>query len=170
MAVEPFSMEFEQRRFNLWIGEMIRGAEQDTVPQILRKIAFDFLRKVIKKTPVDTGRARAGWTAWLDQQGEFVNLTADAPNASVKAVSEGKQAGDFEERLGRGPIQFITLINGVHYIVFLEFGSSDQAPAGMVRLTMRELQMGGEVDKAMLEELEKTIVQADRLAFSGFIG
>ena len=167
MATEPFTMGASTRRFQHWVGEMVRGVEQDMVPTLLRKVTFDFLRKVIKRTPVDTGRARAGWTVWLDKQGKPVNITADAPNADNRSISEGRAASDFKEKLGRGSVQWITVVNGVRYIVFLEFGGSDQAPAGMVRITIREFEMGGNLDQEMLQQLERTIIQADRTAFAG---
>lgn len=159
----PFSLEFETRKFQRWTQELIDGVEDDVAEDALRKIAFDFTRKVIMRTPVDTGRARAGWTAWIDKQPEFqVRIGGTDP----AAVREGKARSDYEEDL-QGPRKSITIVNAVEYIMALEFGHSAQAPAGFMRITMRELQYGPEMTLELQRQLNKTIRQADRTAFRG---
>lgn len=160
---EPFSLEFETQKFQRWTQELIDGVEDDVASQALRKIAFDFSRKVIMRTPVDTGRARAGWSAWIDDQPEY---TVQLGGRDPQAVKEGKAASDYDEDLN-GSRQSITIVNAVEYILALEFGHSAQAPAGFMRITMRELQYGPEMTLAMQRQLNKTIRQADRTAFKG---
>jgi len=51
----------------------------------------------------------------------------------------------------------VELINGVPYILFLEYGSSLQAPAGMVRISMRKMtgRMPKELNQEFLTEWNK---------------
>lgn len=170
MAQKPLTLEFETAKFERWTTTFLQGVEPEVATKGLKKLAFDFLAKVIKRTPVDTGRARAGWTAFLDKEGQIRDIRQFSPppggsNNTIEqdAVDEGKRDSDFRARL-RGSRQYVTIINGVHYIVGLEFGGSDQAPAGMLRLTMREMQVGDKATVPYMERLEKLIIKADAIA------
>ena len=50
-------------------------------------------------------------------------------------------------------MKYVELINNVKYILFLEYGSSDQAPFGMVRISMRKLR--GRLPKDLGDEFRK---------------
>ena len=84
---------------------------------IFRGTALSLFSKVIARTPVDTGRARMNWMAGLNHPGagRFTRVVATA-------------------KLGDS----IFLTNNLPYIEALEYGSSKQAPAGMVRVTASE--------------------------------
>jgi hypothetical protein len=83
-------------------------------------------------TPVDTGYARNSW--WVEQAG-----LAGAP-IPAETRSEDK-TGAAAATAARSTIFAATLgpslyfLNSAAYIIALEFGSSQQAPQGMVRLT-----------------------------------
>ena len=84
----------------------IKTAKDDLVKAtegIMQVISSEMLHRIMKRTPVDTGRARAGW----------------------RLMKTGK-------------MKFV-ISNEVHYIIYLEFGHSKQAPGGMVRITLQEL-------------------------------
>ena len=66
-----------------------------------------------------------------------------------------------QHHLRSGRLAF-ALVNAVDYIVILEFGGSDQAPAGMMRLTFRELQAGETLTKALRDELVREIIATNR--------
>ena len=101
------------------------------IDEAVRKIAFDAFRMVTKKTPVDTGRAKGNW-----------NVSVDSVNSSIneEATSTGKgrpgHAPDIKKGDGLKPI-FIT--NSLDYIEDLENGTSQQAPHGMVAITVNEI-------------------------------
>ena len=120
-------------------------------------MAFEFIKRVIQKTPVDTGRARGGWMSYLLANGQPSNGGGSNPIA----IAQGISAGSFEEKF-TGSEQFIILVNAVDYIVILEFGSSGQAPAGMMRLTFRELQAGDTMTDEMRKALEAEIIATNR--------
>ena len=96
-----------------------------------RKIALELFRRVILKTPVDKGGARSNWQASL---GSPATGTVDATDTQagptfrkVVSATEGFDVGDT-----------IYLANNLPYIRRLEEGSSQQAPQGMVALTVQE--------------------------------
>ena len=95
------------------------GAEE-----AVRKIAFDVLRGVTKKTPVDTGRARANWN--LGYQSINTKITSDT---TFKIAQPPKGSGD----------KVIYITNSLPYINALENGSSQKAPKGMVMITLQEI-------------------------------
>lgn len=97
------------------------------------KIALDIDRGVVLSTPVDTGRARGAWNVGINN----VNLeeTTLSPKKSIAGkVSEDEATIKTAEN---GDVIFIS--NNVDYIQYLEEGSSDQAPIGMVAKTLRRM-------------------------------
>lgn len=103
--------------------------------KVVRRIALDILARIVRRTPVDTGRARASW-----------NIQAGEPDMAVAPV--GARPADrlsdtalLQARaMGRGRGIWIT--NALPYIVALEHGHSKQAPLGMVRITLAEVEAG----------------------------
>jgi hypothetical protein len=106
---------------------------------VVRKIALDVLVRVVKRTPVDTGRARANWQTTVGQMADGeVDSTDPTGGESI-----GKGATEIESWDPSKAAVFLT--NNVPYIGYLESGSSQQAPAGMVAVTLSEYP--GIVDK-----------------------
>jgi len=104
-----------------------------------KKIALDILRGVVLKTPVDTGRARANWQLTIGKGSEKVLKNKDKPGEHTINKGLNRLAS-----LGFGQAIFIT--NNVSYIVYLEEGKpgpgSEQAPNGMLALTLEEVRSG----------------------------
>ncbi|MFH1623554.1 MAG: hypothetical protein ABID54_00170 [Pseudomonadota bacterium] len=69
------------------------------------------------------------------------------------AISEGKGQGDYKEHL-TGLNRYIDLINAVHYILFIEYGSSLQAPFGVLRINMRKL-TGDKLPRQLGKEMQQ---------------
>jgi hypothetical protein len=114
------------------------------IDQVTRMIALEVFRRIILKTPVDTGRARGNW------------LCTIAAPAAAMAQGEGWFQGSADaggyDKSGRAAIEeaanqvmawnpkdvAIFLTNNLPYIEALENGHSSQAPAGMVAITIAE--------------------------------
>jgi hypothetical protein len=105
-------------------------------------VALEIFRRVIFKTPVDLGGARANWQASIGSPAsgtlDTVDKDGNATVAKANAVIAAAKSGDT-----------IYLANNLEYIVKLEDGGypdgpktvggfSRQAPAGMVALTVQE--------------------------------
>lgn len=92
------------------------------------KLAVDIDARLVQKSPVDTGRFKANWVVGNG----FVNNT----------TTESLQAASNEPLINSIKVngQTIYLTNSLPYANRLEYGWSKQAPKGMVRTTLVELQ------------------------------
>jgi len=105
----------------------------DKAELFLKKVAMELFKSVILKTPVDTGRARANWTCTISEPStERVYSKTDKQGSQTVALAIKKAD---KAQLGSN----IYLSNNLPYIGVLEYGSSDQAPKGMVRISMQEI-------------------------------
>ena len=99
--------------------------------QIGRKVGLELFKRVIYKTPVDKGPARGSWQVTIGAPAagtvEFSDKNGSATMSRATAAAAGFKAGDT-----------IYLTSNLPYIRKLEEGSSQQAPAGMVALTVQE--------------------------------
>ena len=147
------TIDAETKQFQKWIGEYAEALPRDVQPTALRALALEFVGRVIVHTPVDTGRARSGWLAYAEHSGKQFDAGGSGTPKAKAARVQGKSEGSFGEDF-RGKDQYVEVINGVPYIVQLEFGSSEQGNRmGMVRVAFREMQ--GKADDIFLKELEK---------------
>lgn len=101
---------------------------------VVRKIAFDVYGGIVRKTPVDTGRAKGNWQISV---GSPATDAIDRTDTTKLGSANQAQFSDAQSAVngykGRGDI---IIRNNVEYIVGLEYGTSKQAPAGMVRVTV----------------------------------
>lgn len=113
--------------FSLEVEQFAKGLMPKQVLILQKKIALEALARVVQKTPVDTGRARGNWqvTVGTPAEGEL------AVTGRVEPASSGLAA--------LKPFDVVYIVNNVDYIIYLEGGSSGQAPAGMVAVTVEEL-------------------------------
>lgn len=115
---------------------------------VCKVITLDLFTRVTMRTPVDTGRARAGWQIAIGAPSEFLPPEVEGKSGEDKAsggmkftslFNGGKAAVDIAAagKIDGGELIYIT--NNLPYIEALEFGHSKQAPAGMVRLSVAEV-------------------------------
>ena len=102
----PAQLDAAESQFNAYLERIAVQFPQQAVDVFKLKAAEVFAR-IKNRTPVDTGRARAGWQ-----------------------MSAPVETPTFTE---------ITISNQVNYVVWLEVGSSRQAPQGMLRVTLNEM-------------------------------
>jgi len=124
MSQDGLSIEFAVEKFNQSIERFYRKVKGVDAQTILRGLAIEALAGFIRLTPVDTGRARAGWYPAMRELG----LPAGPGDEGGIKLSFG------------GEIQYIEIANRVHYAIYLEYGHSKQAPQGMVRKTLARMQ------------------------------
>jgi hypothetical protein len=113
-----------------------------------KKVILEALTRIVKRTPVDTGRARANWQATLNTPSNQSTPHAGKPSkpkrtkapalsvAGSEAVARGLAVLD-----GLKPYSVFWISNNVQYVKYLESGGrmSKQAPRGMVAVTVEEL-------------------------------
>lgn len=151
--------------FERAVREAMISVPRSRVLVLQRWLLLEILARVVKKTPVDTGRTRANWQATI---GAAPIDTIDAVDPSGDAtVAKGGQALVPLQALREFAIAFIT--NNVPWIEVLEHGLypvpfgfgrlvdnpeskvtadgfSKKAPAGMVAITLVEIE-------ALIDEL-----------------
>lgn len=114
---------------------------------VIQKISMEAFRRIIYRTPVDTGRARANWGCTIGKprtpaEIESTDKSGSSTTAAMVATVQGF-SGDGST----------FLVNNLPYINELENGSSKQMPSGMVRATMAEM-AGFMGNKATLQSLK----------------
>lgn len=107
------------------------------VQRLYGALIFEAAGRIVMRTPVDTGRARGGWT--ISQQAGGVASPDTVDPKGSKALATARQVSRSADV--RKPTW---ILNNVNYILRLEHGHSKQAPSGMVGLTVAELKgIGG---------------------------
>lgn len=137
-------VEVQNKKFNKFLQRFIRNLSSPKVGAALLKITFDMLKKIIERSPVDTGRFRAAWYPAMEAmagKGGF----ALPPLPEGTGGTEGRKKGKIEMSLD-GLVKTITITNSLDYAMALEYGHSKQAPLGMVRVTMMQLQRRAPVE------------------------
>lgn len=114
--------------FNLALSRFSRQATPEMFDKMMIKIVADLLTAVVKLTPVDTGRLRGGWQASVGQMNSADDTGNDKNgSATVGAgVSAVKNSGTM---IGKT----VYIYNNVFYAVYIEFGTPNMAPFGMLR-------------------------------------
>jgi hypothetical protein len=140
------------------IGREIRAALSVTIRDVMLLV----LANLKASTPVDTGHAASNWIVTFRTPFQGVD-------GSRAAVSTAQQDAG-EDRLRRydvGRDGAVVLRNNVPYVKYLDRGSSQQAPAGFVRMAimaaMRRAPHGrrGAV-RQMLRGMARTAIRRSR--------
>lgn len=119
-----------QKAFQQWVN----AAHEDGLLAFLAQLA-DCYGRLVQRTPVDTGRARAGWhiegeeNEWRPDPGEYEEAKAEAAAIISQEVLK-------LEALSKADVIYI--MNNVEYILPLEAGWSRQS-SGFWALFLSEL-------------------------------
>ncbi len=116
--------------FSAVIGKWVKDkkVQQD---QAIRKLALDMFTRIVMRSPVDTGRFRGNWQVSIGGPPSGV-LSVEDKSGAVTTTKIASAVSNFQ------PGQVIWLGNNLPYARRLEYGWSQQAPAGMVRVTVKE--------------------------------
>ena len=119
-----------------------RDKALDDMSEIFRKVVIQIGATVVRLSPVDTGRFRGNWQFTIDSpaSASLDNYDKEGHETIARLVSEA-QSLEFG--------QTAYFVNNLIYSIPLEFGHSNQAPAGMVRITIELFQSF--VDEAVRE-------------------
>ncbi len=100
----------------------------------VKKLTIDLLTRIVLKSPVDTGRFRANWVVGN------AAINRSTSEATDKSGSSTITSGTYEINSININGQTIYVTNSLPYAYRLEYdGWSQQAPAGMVRLSIIEM-------------------------------
>lgn len=99
------------------------------------KLILETDARLVSKSPVDTGRFKANWVIG----NSFINTgISERVSALPLGASDNYNANLIDRIDIKG--QTIYLTNSLPYAQRLEYGWSKQAPGGMVRITLAEMQ------------------------------
>ena len=118
--------------FALDVSKFVEKAKKNP-ETVMRQVSIKLFSAIIKASPVDTGRFRMNWMA---SGGTPAAGTTDATDKSGNiaignATSFVLKAANWHE---------FTLTNNLPYAQRLEYGWSQQAPAGVVRTNVSRFQ------------------------------
>ena len=103
---------------------------EDTHAKNVRRLGIEAGARLIRKTPRDTGRAANGWIPSVQAPSGVISTRTSGALSSVKATfGAGKVP----------PFAVLYVTNNVPYIGELNNGTSKQAPAHFVEMTVEEL-------------------------------
>jgi hypothetical protein len=89
------------------------------ITQAAIALALEILKELKRNTPVDTGHARRNWIG-----------SVGSPNTTeVTAETDSGIAEILAFKLGDGALWIATVVD---YVLYLNYGSSDQRPAGWI--------------------------------------
>jgi len=132
--------------FTLDVDKALDGIKAD-VNQFKRLIAFDLLGRIVERTPVDTGRARANWQVSINAP-----VITEVRYPNKESIPEGKSESVIAEsvKLEGGIViadvelgEDIWITNNLPYIEVLEQGDhSKQNTEGIVAISVAEVAEG----------------------------
>lgn len=110
-------------------------AEQakEAMDATVRDIVVELGGSLIRMSPVDTGRFRGNWQFSIDMPTQGTLDALDPNGTATQARLEGDAI-----MFKAGTTAF--MVNNLPYAIPLEYGHSDQAPGGMVRITLARFQ------------------------------
>ncbi len=134
MTDETFTVPNLQE-FNKELDAAVKDMEEKQFKPFIKKIALTLLARIVLKNPVDTGRSRGNWQT-------EINFNNDDEVVNGKSRGPQDVINECLNKLANFTIgATIRIFNNVPYIIFLENGSSKQAPRGMVAISVEELRI-----------------------------
>jgi len=110
-------------------------AEQtkEAIDDVFREVVIEIGTSVIRLSPVDTGRFKGNWQFTVGApSNQSIDTFDKAGHETIATLVAGVR------KLEAGRVAYI--VNNLVYGVPLEYGHSDQAPAGMVQITLARFQ------------------------------
>ena len=140
-----------------------QAAMKQWIIDVNRTACFAVHENIVRRTPIDTGRAKSSWNLAEDEADPDVTpALKDVVNFSTGAIIETAAPGasplsaEQAELVARGQQDHITttapvivISNNLPYIEALENGYSSQAPAGMFQVSTTR----GEIELAYQEAI-----------------
>lgn len=91
---------------------------------------------VVQSTPVETGRARAGWVSAAEQS--QLTVSGGGQGNDAGAMQEGWEAGRGQVEQQETVVKY-ELENRVLYVPILEYGSRKMSARSIVRQTLQQM-------------------------------
>ncbi len=106
---------------------------KEAIDDVFREVVIEIGTSVIRLSPVDTGRFKGNWQFTVGAPSNQSIDTFDKAGHETIAILVAEVS-----KLEAGQVAYI--VNNLVYGIPLEYGHSDQAPAGMVQITLARFQ------------------------------
>lgn len=126
-------LQFQKR-----VSKFARDLPDSKVVPFQKRVAIQALRGFVQRTPVDEGRARGGWQ--LEVGSPPPSQVDRTSQGAIGEEDPGLVAEETSKLAALRRWQIVYVVNNVPYIIYLDEGSSSQAPAGIVDVTVAEIQ------------------------------
>jgi len=123
MTNSKFSLNGKTYRNAELLGNAMRASIRRKVAKREENVAIETALEMRSKTPVRTGAAKSHWYVTRGSIPDFNSNKVGSQDLNIDLSGSG----------------LIKIGNPTPYINDLEFGSSDQAPTGFIRLTLQNL-------------------------------
>lgn len=124
-----------ERELKAQTERALRERLQRPLARGLRALSLEVLARVSERSPVDTGRFRMNWQVGVGER----------PQGELPLESGGQAGGDVVRQLNdlEREVRPIFVVNNLPYSERLEDGYSQQAPEGIVAVTVSEMRTYG---------------------------
>lgn len=113
------------------LSEYVNGE----VEKVVRKACIDLYKRIVTRTPVDTGRAKANWQIdVVDSE----SVRGSAGDSFSESDIQGLIASEISGLNLTINDNHVIIYNNLEYIGALENGHSQQAPGGMVAVSLAD--------------------------------
>ena len=106
------------------------------VAKVIRKACVDLYRRIVERTPVDTGRAKANWqlstVSTSDKKDDIDGFSANEISSIINENASNLKVTVNTDK--------VVIYNNLEYMSYLERGDSKQAPQGMVAVSLAEFE------------------------------
>lgn len=123
---------------------------REIILRATREVSFEIHEKIVNRTPIDTGRAKASWRInenvadpsvepqLADRPNGFGGISRAAAGESPLYANQALAVARSRQQLISDTASKIVISNNLDYIENLENGTSQQAPGGMVAVTVTQ--------------------------------
>lgn len=116
-------------KFNAELARATKDMTEDMLVEFQMMVAMEAFKRIVMRTPVDTGRARGNWQISIDREPEYELDAFDDPTLRELVNIQAAR-----------PYSTVFITNNVPYIFYLEYERrSSKSPEGMVEITLQEL-------------------------------
>lgn len=120
-----------QQRFKADLGRFLSNTKKRH-SEVVAKIAFDVLRQIVQRTPLDTGRARSSF--YCSEGSPLYAETDRIDKSGNPSLERGAKVFNGQKE---HPVYYIT--NSLSYIRRLNEGHSLQAPAAFIESSIESV-------------------------------
>lgn len=119
---------WQTKQWDAMIAKIVAAAPLQAAKTV-KAIAYPYFSDITRDTPVLSGEAEAGWMRGFRAIGKPAPTGRGTPEGHAAGVKQSRTRSRFT---GTHPYTQVT--NQVPYIRLLEFGYSDKAPTGFLRI------------------------------------